>query len=664
MAAPRNAVACLVLSLFSATLTAANAIPYGSLLEPQPLDGAVLDPRALANSPSGGYAPAYVDCPSTRPTIRDAQTLSDEETSWLELRRNATVQPMIDFMKRANISDFDAEAYINSVKGNASTLPNIGIAVSGGGYRALMNGAGFLAAADDRTPNATNTGGIGGLLQAATYVAGLSGGGWLVGSIYTNNFSTVVNLRDGSEGSSVWRFDRSIFQGPEQSGISILNTASYWIDIADQVSDKSDAGFERSLTDYWGRALSYQLINATDGGPAYTFSSIAEADNFKDGSIPLPILIADGRAPGTKIVSLNATVFEFNPFEMGSFDPTVFGFAPLEYVASNFSGGSVPSGGKCVRGFDQAGYVMGTSSSLFNTFLLQNLSSFDNVPSVIIDAVEAILSDLGEDSDDIAQYVPNPFYGYHNDTNPTHANIELDLVDGGEDLQNIPLHPLIQPLRGVDVIFAVDSSADTEYNWPNGTAMRASYERSLGTIANGTQFPAVPDDHTFINLALNQKPVFFGCDVANFSSDGSIPPLIVYLPNAPYTAASNVSTFTASYTLAQRNDIIRNGYDSATQGNGTVDAAWPACVACAALSRSLARTNTSAPAACAACFDRYCWNGTVDTADRGSYEPAFIIGNMTTASSAAGPRTRGPGAAALATAVWAAAGVTVGLFLI
>lgn len=49
-----------------------------------------------------------------------------------------------------NISGFDAATYINGVKNNASTLPNIGIAVSGGGYRALMNGAGFIAAADDR----------------------------------------------------------------------------------------------------------------------------------------------------------------------------------------------------------------------------------------------------------------------------------------------------------------------------------------------------------------------------------------------------------------------------------------------------------------------------------------------------------------------------------
>lgn len=200
----------------------------------------------------------------------------------------------------------------------------------------------------------------------------------------------------------------------------------------------------------------------------------------------------------------------------------------------------------------------------------------------------------------------------------------------------MPLNPLLQPVRAVDVIFAVDSSADTTFNWPNGTALRASYERSLSaTMANGTLFPAVPDDRTFINLGLNNNPTFFGCDASNFTldADQSVPPLVVYLPNAPYTTKSNVSTFTDSYSLAQRNDIILNGLNAASQGNATLDGEWPACVACAALSRSLLRTNTAVPATCQSCFDKYCWNGTLDTTDPGSYEPSFKIKDESTASS-------------------------------
>lgn len=593
-----------------------------------------VDPRALPNSPSGGYAPAVVDCPASRPTIRSAASLSPNETSWLPLRRNATVEPMRQLLVRANIPDFDAGAYIDRVRSSPSRLPNIGLAVSGGGYRALMNGAGFLAAADSRTPNSTSAGGIGGLLQSATYLAGLSGGGWLVGSVYSNNFSSVVDLQRGSKGSSVWKFDRSIFQGPRESGISIVNTAEYWNDVARQVATK-DRGFEVSVTDYWGRALSYQLINATDGGPAYTFSSIADAPDFRSGAQPLPILVADGRAPGERIISLNATIYEFNPFELGTWDPTAFGFAPLPYLASNFSAGAVPPNGSCVRGFDQAGFVMGTSSSLFNQFMLQNLTS-TGLPRFIQDALTSVLNALDRDNNDIAQYVPNPFFGWNPSTNVNAGERQLSLVDGGEDLQNIPLHPLIQPARAVDVVFAVDSSADTTFNWPNGTALRATYDRVAQPIANGTLFPAVPDANTFINLGLNRRPAFFGCDASNFSLSGSQrpPPLVVYLPNAPYVARSNVSTFDPDYETAQRDAIIQNGYDSATQGNATLDARWPACVACAILSRSMARSGEPAPQACAECFQRYCWNGTLDTRET-SYEPNFIIGNIEADSPAA-----------------------------
>ncbi|KAK0656585.1 lysophospholipase catalytic domain-containing protein [Cercophora newfieldiana] len=604
---------------------------------PFPHDVSV-DRRALPNAPSGGYAPAVVPCPATKPTVRGATGLSPNETSWLALRRKETVEPMIDFLKRAAIPGFDAEAYIRAAASNISALPNIAIAASGGGYRALMNGGGFVAAADSRTPGSTSKGGIGGLLQSSTYLAGLSGGGWMVGSVMLNNFSTIVQLRDGFEGSSVYQFSSSIFRGPKERGLSVLNTASYWDDIIDQVQEKRDAGYNTSLTDFWGRALSYQLINAPLGGPSYTFSSIALTDEFAKAKTPFPILVADGRLRDDSVVTLNATVYEFNPFEMGSFDPTVRGFVPTEYIGSNFSNGAISNDGKCVRGLDSASFVMGTSSSLFNIFILQNISAVDNIPGFVADTIVSILTDIDDGHNDVAQWTPNPFYNYNPSTNPTASTTELSLVDGGLDLQNIPLTPLISPYRAVDVIFAIDSSADTPQNWPNATALRATYDRSLLPIANGTLFPPVPDAHTFVNLGLNSQPTFFGCSPSNFTllPGQTLPPLIVYVPNAPYTAMSNVSTFTSTYSDSQRNDIIRNGYDVATQGNGTFDSEWQMCVACAILSRSLHRAGTPAPSACESCFSRYCWNGTIDSEDKGPYLPTFKIGNGTTVDSGAG----------------------------
>ncbi|KAL4895291.1 lysophospholipase catalytic domain-containing protein [Aspergillus ambiguus] len=585
------------------------------------------NPRALPNAPDG-YTPANVSCPATRPSIRTASSLSPNETEWLKGRRNETIQPMKDLLGRLNLTGFDATSYIDQHSGNISNIPNVAVAVSGGGYRALTNGAGAIKAFDNRTPNATNTGQLGGLLQSATYLSGLSGGGWLVGSVYINNFTTITDLQASDR---VWDFETSILEGPDAKHFQIFSSAEYWENLVSTVDGKKDAGFNTSLTDYWGRALSYQFINATtdDGGPNYTWSSIALEDNFKGGQMPLPILVADGRSAGELIVGSNSTVYEFTPWEFGSFDPTVYGFAPLQYLGSEFEKGELSTSADCVRGFDNAGFVMGTSSSLFNQFLLQINST--SLPSILKSAFTDILADLGEDNDDIAIYAPNPFYQYE----PAHSSYggskHLDVVDGGEDGQNIPLHPLIQPERYVDVIFAVDSSADTNYNWPNGTSLVATYERSLNSsgISNGTVFPAIPDVNTFVNLGMNQRPAFFGCNSSNLTGSA---PLVVYLPNAPYTAQSNTSTFQLAYDNSQRDEIITNGYNVVTRGNATIDPDWPSCVGCAILQRSTERTGTELPDICNTCFQNYCWNGTIDSRTPGAYEPGLIMGSKSAAT--------------------------------
>ena len=586
--------------------------------------------RASPDAPDG-YKPATVDCPSDRPAIRDASSLSPEETSWLPTRRNNTISAMKDLLSRLNITGFDAEGYINNNANNASALPNIGIAVSGGGYRALSNGAGALAAFDNRTANSTAPGMLGGLLQSATYLAGLSGGGWLVGSLYVNNFTSVQTIQNTTTDASgdLWQFGNSILKGPSSS-IQALGSADYYAKLVDEVGGKDSAGYDISITDYWGRALSFQLVNASDGGPAYTFSSIANDPDFQSGNSPMPILVSDERLPNQVVVSSNTTVFEFNPWELGSFDPTLFGFAPLRYVGSNFSGGSLPSSEQCVRGYDNAGFVMGTSSSLFNQIFLE-INTTTGVPEILQSALGKVLSSISSGNDDIAVWEPNPFYGYKNDTNENAKSRQLTLVDGGEDNQNIPLHPLIQPPREVDVIFAVDSSNDTVsgFGWPNGTSLVATYERTMNvSIQNGTAFPSVPDQNTFVNLGLNNHPTFFGCNSSNFTlqTGQSPPPIIVYLPNQPYVFNSNISTFDLNVNNSVRDAVIQNGYNIATMGNGTRDSQWSACVGCAILSRSADRTSTQLPQVCQQCFDRYCWNGTVNSTEpSGPYDPSLVL---------------------------------------
>ena len=86
----------------------------------------------------------------------------------------------------------------------------------------------------------------------------------------------------------------------------------------------------------------------------------------------------------------------------------------------------------------------------------------------------------------------------------------------------------------------------------------------------------IPDVNTFVNLGLNSRPTFFGCNASNFSNPASPGPLLVYLPNSPFSAFSNVSTFALSFTNEQRNDIIQNGYNVATQAIALSEMPHPA----------------------------------------------------------------------------------------
>jgi lysophospholipase len=444
--------------------------------------------------------------------------------------------------------------------------------------------------------------------------------------LYVNNFTTISDLQSGGHTGDIWKFSTSILEGPKVKDLQFLSTADYWKHLLEAVDGKSEAGFNTSLTGYWGRALSYQFMNDPTGrgGQNFTLSSIASTDAFLGGDMPLPILVADGRNPGEQPIGSNSTVYEFNPWEFGSFDPSIFGFAPLQYLGSRFSEGKLPRDESCVRGFDNAGFIMGTSSSLFNQFILR-LNTTD-LPDTVKQTFSKFLTSLGQDGDDIAVYSPNPFHGYRNSIASYSQSRELVVVDGGEDGQNIPLHPLIQPTRHVDVIFAVDSSADTHYNWPTGKSLVKTYERSLNSsgASNGTVFPAVPDVNTFVNLGLNTRPMFFGCDPANLTAPA---PLVVYLPNAPYSANSNTSTFQLSYSDSQRDEIITNGYNVVTRDNGTVDKSWPTCVGCAILQRSMHRTATPMPEVCSRCFKDYCWNGAVDSSAPQTYDPSQVLGS-------------------------------------
>lgn len=595
-----------------------------------------VDHYAQAWSPSNGYTPANVTCDDDIKLVRAANELSDHETAWLEKRDAYTKEALQSFLERAT-SNFSNNSLVSQLFSGTSNPPRVAVACSGGGYRAMLSGAGMLAAMDNRT-NGANEHGLGGLLQATTYLAGLSGGNWLVGSLAWNNWTSVQDIVNNmTVDDSIWDISNSIVN---PGGLMILTSAKRWNHISDAVEGKQDAGFNVSLTDVWGRALSYNFFPTLyRGGLGYTWSTLRDAEVFQNGEMPFPISVACGRYPGTTIIDLNATVFEFNPFEMGSWDPTLNAFSDVKYLGTNVSNGVPVNQGQCVAGFDNTGFIMGTSSSLFNQFLLRINDT--SLPSFISDLATHFLTNLASDEDDIAVYAPNPFkdakYMPSNYSTSISDSKYLYLVDGGEDNQNVPLVPLLQDERAVDVIFALDNSADTDEYWPDGASLVATYERQFGVQGANMSFPYVPDVRTFVNLGFNKKPVFFGCDAHNLTDLTYTPPLVVYVPNSRHSYNSNTSTFKLSYSDDERLKMIKNGFEAATRGNMTEDSDFMGCVACAVMRRKQQSLNVSLPSECEDCFTNYCWNGTINDApvsglNNSDFDPTAASSGLSTAT--------------------------------
>ncbi|CDK24630.1 unnamed protein product [Kuraishia capsulata CBS 1993] len=640
--------------------------------------------------------------------VRRAETISPQEKAFLRKKQVVTANALSALFERLAIPGLKYKDVLNS------SVPQIAIAVSGGGYRSMLVGAGVLAAFDNRTVNSTRGSGLGGILQASTYLAGISGGSWLVSSLMMYDFASVVKLRDMDS----WLLNEPLLEGVpnfevEISGTNIMNLKSpvadsgtmdkgdtksdtkaqsslagimnkllkeqdsdsntdiqksilrYYKEIMAEVRPKKHAGYKVSLTDYWGAALAKKIFPRSPQTVGRTFSGISRMESFKQGGAPLPILVSNCKNGAANSASLDSMLMEFNPYEFGSWEPYLNAFSRLSYLGTELYNGKLSSSENstgqriCYSGFDNAGFVTGTSSSLFNSVLLylwQIASSSEEETFMAIKDILSVFSLSGDGKpgkSDYALYEPNPFLGlsHINQTSSIVGDKTLKLVDGGEDGQNIPFFPFTQSSREVDVIFAVDSSNDSE-NWPNGTSLikpskrynsrNKTWEFTTMKIPNKktnrmleyTTFPLSPSYKEMSDKGYNKKPVFFGCNItggytllsnasltANSTSsyeeeDVWLSPLIVYLSNTDLSYASNTSTFKLTYTHDEMSKMITNGYNVATQSNSSY---FSQCVGCAVMKRSFDRETIKQgllferhqphiPEVCSKCFKELCYN--------------------------------------------------------
>ena len=199
--------------------------------------------------------------------------------------------------------------------------------------------------------------------------------------------------------------------------------------------------------------------------------------------------------------------------------------------------------------------------------------------------------------------VPNPF---RNQSTAPHDH-ELKLVDATEVESSLPLAG--QLARNASFIIAWDDNTDAWPNgWQNGTDL---YQAYLYFKENEIPFPIVPSPATFIARNYTTRPAFFGCEAHLTSTNNTRAPIVAWFGNAPYSSYSNITFFQNTTPIPRVHDIWNNTFNQITQGAGSLDPEWSACLACAAIDRSLGklRPPMHRTAQCQGCFDRYCWDG-------------------------------------------------------
>ncbi|EPQ57044.1 FabD/lysophospholipase-like protein [Gloeophyllum trabeum ATCC 11539] len=564
------------------------------------------------------YTPSHSPCPDGfslyRPVGISNQTLSEGESAYVSSRKNHVLpEAWKSYLSNVEGTNVSLPGYVSSILSGANgteVYPTLGIATSGGGWRAAIFGGGVLNALDGRNVSSSRNG-AGGLLQAATYLTGLSGGAWLVTSMMQANFPVIHDLVFGTSGGG----QSSRFGGwlPQYSlatpSDDLVTDVAYLAGLVADIQGKHLAGFPITIADIWAGNLARHFLNGTNGanfydftkahGAGLTLSGVAKTATFASFNEPFPIVIADSKSNGGNKsnilvggqIPLTNPIYEFNVYEMGSYDPTLAAFAQTKYMGTT-------NGSTCVTGFDQLSFVQATSSDVFTSYNTTNLTAILQLLDPIID-----LTLLEPNIELDAAVYPNPFYGVNKGTYIDSDETYLNLVDGGFNTESIPLQPLLVQARGVEVILAIDATADVD-GYAAGSSLIASQTRTT-FFPSAYSFPPVPSSvDDFIEKNLTSRPTFFGCN------SSSPTPLIIYVPNgAPLPGQpplTNTSSDQLEYSLMEVQGMLDQTFDMATLRG--VDDDWPACLACAVVDRARVMLGAIRSGVCETCMKEYCWS--------------------------------------------------------
>jgi len=203
--------------------------------------------------------------------VRTGNKLSQGEQAYLNVRLPRVKNALERFLQRPL---------------NQKQVPKIALVASGGGYRAMLSTVGSLIAAESI-----------GLLDAVTWLVGLSGSTWAIGSWITstsrlNTFKQYLITKV-----------RKPFKTINKHEINLLFN-----------SLMTKFAFDQKITfvDIYGSLLANRLLD-NFGDTRHRIHLSTQADHIKNGAVPFPIYTATrtGKA-------ITPTWYEFHPYEIGS----------------------------------------------------------------------------------------------------------------------------------------------------------------------------------------------------------------------------------------------------------------------------------------------------------------------------------------------------------
>lgn len=311
-------------------------------------------------------------------------------------------------------------------KKSDQSVPNIAIVCSGGGYRAMLYSLGALKGLEKA-----------GILDLATYLVGLSGSTWAIGTWLSSGLTLSV-FHD-------WLIDNIGYQ------LNELDNEDFTL-MTEVLITKYCVGQPVGFVDMYGAFIANDLFDCFSNEKMMVHLS-DQTERIKSAMIPFPIYTAiSGQHPKAEYLW-----YEFTPYEVGA--NWLHAYVPTWAFGRKFKNGvSVDAAPEQPLGTLLGTFGLAVGITIERMFSEANIN--EKLSSALLKAIiKKILNYYGSDRPISAEYA-NFAFGL---TNRLFNDLKVtDMVDAGINC-NLPYVPVsgVRTERKADIIIFIDASAGT-----------------------------------------------------------------------------------------------------------------------------------------------------------------------------------------------------------